>query len=97
MTDPETFVAELLTRAGVEVDGERVSAAYADERVAEKIGRFTEPKQREGLDALNRTLRERDVPPGVRLHLISAVAHLSRLASETLEERKDRQTSSRTR
>ena len=90
MTDSERFVADVLTSAGVEVEGERVSSAYADERVAEKIGRFTEPTKREGLEALNRTLRERDVPPGVRLHLISAVAHLSRIAQETRAERRER-------
>lgn len=91
MTDTEQFVAGVLTNAGVEVENERVSAAYADERVAEKIGRFAEPKQREGLEALNKTLREREVPPGVRLHLISAVAHLSRIAGDTLHERQQRQ------
>lgn len=90
MTDPEKFVADVLAMAGVETEPERVSAAFADERIAEKIGRFTEPRQREGMQALNETLRERDVPPGVRLHLISAVSHLSRIAGETLGERQAR-------
>jgi hypothetical protein len=91
MTDPERFVADVLTSAGLEAEAsERVSAAYADERIAEKIARFHEPKQREGLAALNHTLLDHDVPPGVRLHLISAVAHLGRIAGETLEERKSR-------
>ena len=90
MTDPERFVADVLTNAGAEVESERVSAAFADQRIAEKIARFSEPKQREGLEALSRTLRERDVPPGVRLHLVSAVAHLSRIAGETLSERQGR-------
>lgn len=90
MTDPERFMADVLTKAGAEAESERVNDAYADERIAEKIGRFHEPKQREGLEALNHTLRERDVPPGVRLHLISAVAHLSRIAEGTLRERQER-------
>ena len=90
MTDPEKFVADVLTSVGVETETERVSAAFADERIAEKIARFREPKQREGLEALSRTLRERDVPPGVRLHLVSAVAHLSRIADESLGERQKR-------
>lgn len=90
MTDPERFVADVLASAGVEVETERVSAAFADERIAEKIERFREPKQREGLEALDRTLREKDVPPGVRLHLISAVAHLGRIAEGTLQERHER-------
>ena len=90
MTDPEQFVADVLASAGAPVERERVSAAFADRRIQEKIARFDQPKQREGLEALNETLRERDVPPGVRLHLISAVAHLSRIASETLSERQGR-------
>lgn len=90
MTDPESFVADVLTRAGVETETARVSTAFADERIEEKIQRFSEPRQREGMQALNKTLREHDVPPGVRLHLISAVAHLSRIADETLGERKER-------
>lgn len=90
MTDPERFVAEVLTSAGVEAETERVSAAYADERIAEKVARLREPKQRDGLQALNETLLQHDVPPGVRLHLISAVAHLGRIAGETLQERRMR-------
>lgn len=86
----EKFVADVLARAGAEAEPERVSAAYADERIAQKIERFAEPKQREGLEELNATLRDRDVPPGVRLHLISAVAHLSRIAEGTLGERHER-------
>lgn len=67
---------------------ERVSDGFADERIQEKIARLPEDRQREGLESLDRTLRERDVPPGVRLHLISAVSHLGRIASEGLEERR---------
>lgn len=92
MTDPEEFVADVLERAGVESAGDRVSEAYADERIAEKIERYPEPRQREGLEALDRTLRERDVQPGLRLHLISAVAHLGRIAEETREARHGRAT-----
>lgn len=90
MTDPERFVADVLAKVGAEPESERVNDAFANARIAEKVQRFTEPKQREGLEALDRTLRERQVPPGVRLHLISAVAHLSRIADETLRERKER-------
>ena len=87
MTDPERFIAEALQGAGGEAVSERVTAAFADERIAEKIARLKEPREREGLDALNRTLRDREVPPGVRLHLVSAVAHLGRIAGESLPER----------
>lgn len=90
MTDSEQFVADVLASAGAEVEGERISAEFADRRIAEKIARFDEPKQREGLASLDRTLRERDVPPGVRLHLISAVVHLSRIAEETRGGRHER-------
>lgn len=94
MTDPERFVADVLKGAGVETETvaetERVSAAFADERIAEKIARLAEPRQREGLTSLDATLRERDVPPGVRLHLVSAVVHLSRIAEGTLAERRER-------
>ena len=91
MADPERFVAELLASAGVEAESESVSESFADERIAEKIARFKEPKQREGMEALNTTLRERHGPHGVRLHLVSAVAHLRRIAGETVEERRQEQ------
>lgn len=90
MADPERFVADVLTSAGVDTETERISAEFANERIAQKIEWFSETKQREGLQALDQTLRDRDVPPGVRLHLISAVAHLSRIAGETLDERQAR-------
>lgn len=90
MTDPAEFVADVLARAGAETENERVSTEFANERIAEKIARFSEPRQREGMESLDETLRSHDVPPGVRLHLISAVAHLSRIADETLRERKER-------
>lgn len=90
MSDPERFVADVLKSAGVDLEGDRVSEEFADERIARKIERFDEAKQREGLRALDATLRERAVPPGVRLHLITAVAHLSRIAGETLGARQDR-------
>ena len=90
MVDVERFVADVLEKAGAEPERERVTGAFADERIAEKVARMGEPRQQEGLESLARTLREREVPPGVRLHLISAVAHLSRIADETLRERKER-------
>lgn len=90
MTDPERFVADILEKAGAEPETERVSPEFANERIAEKVSRFTDPKQREGMESLDQTLRDRDVPPGVRLHLISAVAHLSRIAEGTLRERQER-------
>lgn len=90
MTHAGEFIADVLARAGIGADTERAGAAYADERVAEKIARLPEARQREGLAALDATLREREVPPDVRLHLVTAVAHLGRIAEETLDERHER-------
>lgn len=90
MTNTEQFVANVLASAGVETESGPITASFADERIAEKIARFSEPKQREGLQALDKSLRDRDVPPGVRLHLVSAVVHLSLIAGESLEDRRGR-------
>lgn len=84
-------MADMLSRAGAQEDAPpRVSEAFADERIAEKIAGFAEPHQRQGMASLDRTLKERAVPPGVRLHLISAVAHLGHIAEGSLAERKAR-------
>lgn len=66
---------------------ERVSDAYADERIREKIERFDTPRQRKGLRTLSEDLRDRGVPAATRLHLITAVTHLSRVGEERLAHR----------
>lgn len=69
---------------------ERVSDAYADERVQEKIAMYAEPRPREGLQAVNDDLKRAGVPPAWRLHYITAVAHLGRVGAQTLGERLER-------
>jgi hypothetical protein len=69
---------------------ERVSDAYADERVREKIGMYADSRPRHGLEAVNEDLKRAGVPPAWRLHYITAVAHLGRVGAETLGERIER-------
>lgn len=78
------FVARLLAERGVELGPhpERMSEAFAEGRIREKIERFPRERQRAGLWAVDRALRERQVPGALRLHLVTAVAHLSRHADE---------------
>ncbi|HWG90070.1 MAG TPA: hypothetical protein VNZ52_04395 [Candidatus Thermoplasmatota archaeon] len=78
--DPEEIVA----RNG------RITNEYADERVREKIERYQEARQREGLAKVNEGLKEAGVSPYVRLHLISTVADLGKVSEATLAERLER-------
>lgn len=85
----EAYLERVFQATGIELGPkpERVSEAYADERIEEKIATFPEEKQRAGLWSVNRLLQERQVPPSVRLHLMTAVTHLSRISGETLADR----------
>ena len=84
MMDAERFVARVLSRSGIETGPDRVGSDYADQQIAMKIKRIA-PDLREGFVSLDRSLRDRDVSPGMRLHLITAVAHLSDGASRLKE------------
>lgn len=57
---------------------ERVSDAYAEERIAEKISLYDAERPREGLRRVDEHLKDSGVPPSVRLHYITALAHLGR-------------------
>lgn len=72
---------------------ERVSEQYADERIREKIARFSGEKQQAGLWSISETLKEHEVPPALRLHLVTAVVNLGRIADESRDARADRATS----
>lgn len=67
---------------------ERVSESYAEERILEKIARLPAGREQDGLRALSEGLRARDVPPAMRLHLVTAVANLGRIARESLSWRR---------
>lgn len=66
---------------------ERVSEAYADERIREKIAMYAEARPQEGLQNVSDDLKRAGVPAAWRLHYITAVAHLGRLSAESLDER----------
>jgi hypothetical protein len=85
------YLEDLLSRTeGIGPKPERVSEAYADERIREKIARFPEEKQQAGLWSINQTLKAHEVPPALRLHLVTAVVNLSRVAEASLEGRRER-------
>ena len=69
---------------------ERVSEKYADQRIREKIARYPGERQQAGLWSISQTLKEHDVPPALRLHLVTAVANLGRIADESREARSER-------
>lgn len=69
---------------------ERVSEAYADERIREKLARLEGDRPKAGLWSVNARLKEHDVPAEVRLHLVTAVAHLGRLADDSRGARLER-------
>lgn len=69
---------------------ERVSEEYADERIREKIARYHGEKQQAGLWSISETLKQHEVPPALRLHLVTAVVNLGRIADETRGARADR-------
>lgn len=96
MTDPTPAVAELERILSLHGElgpkPERVSEEYADQRIREKIARFPGEKQQAGLWSISETLKEHDVPPALRLHLVTAVVNLGRIADETRDARADRAT-----
>jgi hypothetical protein len=73
----------------------RVSDTFADERIAAKLTLF-DPKPRAGLARVNADLKQAGVPPSVRLHMVSAVADLGRVAHGTLPARLARHASWKT-
>ncbi|HVL47934.1 MAG TPA: hypothetical protein VM889_05215 [Candidatus Thermoplasmatota archaeon] len=66
---------------------DRVSEAFARDRIRATIESIDDPRPREGLAAVERDLESMRIPPAIRLHLVSAVAHLGRQANETLPAR----------
>lgn len=66
-----------------EPDPGGVDPEYARKRIQEKIEAFDDERQREGLETVVEHLRENGVDPGVQLHYVSAVHHLSRLGEDT--------------
>lgn len=87
----EAYLQEFLERTGVQLGPkpQRVDEAYADARIREKIAHFAE-RPRAGLWSVNEVLKEHEVPPAMRLHLVTAVAHLGRISGDTLEARRAR-------
>ena len=69
------------------IAGER--PASEDARIAEKIAALPQ-KPREGLARVNADLRAAGVAPATRLHLVSAVLDLGRLAEATRAARMGR-------
>lgn len=64
------------------MDAKRVTDAFADERIRSKIAEFP-PKPRDGLNRVNQALRSQGVDASARLHLVSAVVDLGRVADAT--------------
>jgi hypothetical protein len=92
--ESEAYLQETWERTGVPLGPkpERVTDQYADERILEKIEGMPAEKQRAGLWSVNKVLKEHEVPPALRLHLITAVAHLGRIGMDSLEGRRERST-----
>lgn len=67
-----------------------VSQRFAEGRIEEKISSFAIPRARQGLAEVDARLKARGVPAHERLHYISAVVDLSRIAERTLPDRKQR-------
>ena len=61
---------------------ERVSDAYAEERIRQKIEMYDEERPKVGLRNVDDHLKARGVSPAVRLHYITALAHLGRRPRE---------------
>lgn len=66
-----------------EPDPGGVDPEYARTRIEEKIQSFEDERQREGLETVVEHLRDNGVDPGIQLHYVSAVHHLSRLGEDT--------------
>ena len=69
---------------------DRVSEAFAAERIAEKIASLLEARQRAGITDLDDGLVEAGIAPSLRLHLVSAVVALGRVSEETRPARLER-------
>lgn len=67
---------------------DRVSETYAESRIREKIEMYDLEKPKTGLANVDELFREAGVPAALRLHYITAVAHLGRKSAETLEMRR---------
>lgn len=52
----------------------------ADERIRVEIGKLEGERRQAGLWGINKAHKEHDVPPSVRLHLVSAAVNLSLVA-----------------
>lgn len=81
-----------LAESGIELGPrpERMSESYAEERIREKIMHFDEARPQAGLWSINEALKGYEVPAALRLHLITAVAHLGRISKTTLDARRAR-------
>lgn len=71
-----------------------VTDAYAEARIAEKIAPFPS-KPRQGLARLNADLKAAGLAPNARLHYVSAIADLGKLADATRPDRIHRATPAR--
>ena len=86
------YLGELLASTGSELGPkpDRMSEEFAERRIREKIETFEDERPRAGLWSVNEALKRRDVPGALRLHLVTAITHLSRVGDEDRDERKAR-------
>lgn len=66
---------------------ERVSDAYADARIQQKIDLYATDRPKIGLRNVDQQLKAAGVPPAVRLHYITALAHLGSHPARAPHER----------
>lgn len=69
------------------MDEKHVSKSFANERIRAAISALPDVRARTGLAHLDRDLVRKDVAPGLRLHLIAAVKHLSLESRASLPSR----------
>ena len=86
---PAAYLDKLVMTTGADLGPkpERCSEAYADERIRDKITRCDQDRQQAGLWSINQALKQAGVAPGLRLHLVTAVTHLGRIAHESVPAR----------
>lgn len=65
---------------GPKVD--RVTEEMAESRIRYEIAKIAGERQQAGLWSIHKTLKDHEVPPAVRLHLVSAVVNLSLVAAQ---------------
>jgi hypothetical protein len=70
---------------------ERVTDAYAETRIRDKIAPYPS-KPRQALARIAEDLKAAGMAPGPRLHYVSAIVDLGRLANATLADRIQRAT-----